>query len=89
MELVGLLLIAVALLIFAYGSKNNLLKVFYLGVAMLFFIIAGRVMIYSYSYLNSVFFICMWSFILMLFVWFIYTFWNMFEVMLKWVKLNW
>jgi len=47
MELVGLLIIILAFVIFAMFSKDKVYQIMYLGTAFVLFIIASRILMYS------------------------------------------
>lgn len=86
MEIAGLLLISIAMLLLAYNSKNNWFKMLYLGVSLLMFIIASRVMTYSIGYLSVLFLVTVWVFITVVFVIFVLVFIDNFKYALQLLK---
>ncbi len=90
MEIVGLMLIALAFIILAFSSKDDLYKILYLGASLLFIVISARLIMLgsSIAYLNQVYLIAIWTFLIFILVLFIFIFKDIFLRFIKMARVG-
>jgi len=89
MEIVGILLIVLAFVIFATNSKEFIYQLLYLGVAFIFLVIASAIMLHSTaSGLYSIYWLCIFVLIIFVVIMFIFLFRETFVNLLEQARLK-